>query len=86
MNFLVRSQNTVKTLVPQYIRQQSIASSANKSEKKGRDEFITMASPNHKQNAKDRLYVWGYAGLGALGKPNESWSWSNDFDQSVLLI
>ena len=45
-----------------------------------------MASPNHKQNAKDRLYVWGYAGLGALGKPNESWSRSNDFDQSVLLI
>jgi hypothetical protein len=30
--------------------------------------FVNSKSNNKPQTYKDRLYVWGYAGLGALGK------------------
>lgn len=36
--------------------------------KSDKDDFVSMVSSKKIDSSKNRLYVWGYSGIGALGK------------------
>lgn len=64
-SLLFRNQNITRYILSQYIRKQNISRKV--AVKKERDEFVTMVSSSARPKVIDRLYVWGYAGVGALG-------------------
>ena len=66
LNHCKKSLNTIN--LKHLFSSSSTAHAAEKPLKPKQKPFYTFVNPNvRNQTFKDRLYVWGYAGTGALG-------------------
>lgn len=68
MNLLARGSGLLRAVPPLIESKLTISISNHLLKKNEKDEFVTIVPPTKKTKTKDRLYVWGYTGTGALGE------------------